>query len=313
MGGGTPSLFSADTIAAILETANSLFAISDDTEITLEANPGTTDQEKFDGYFSAGINRISLGVQSFDDALLTKIGRIHSGADAQNAYSAARNAGFTNINLDLMHGLPGQSLNDALSDLSIAVSLQSEHLSWYQLTIEPNTYFHKYPPILPDEDRLWGIYEEGLTYLESEGFDRYEISAFSKKGSQCKHNLNYWSFGDYLGIGAGAHGKITSGNNFSISRTTKTRSPNDYLLGANRKAVAVEADSLILEFMMNTLRTTAGFTETQFEERTGMKIGAIDNFMQSAVNKKLLHRTETVVAPTDFGLRYLDELLMLIE
>jgi putative oxygen-independent coproporphyrinogen III oxidase len=314
MGGGTPSLFSTAAIASILETADSLFPINQETEITLEANPGTTDQEKFNGYFQAGVNRISIGVQSFDNNFLKELGRIHTANDAQKAFTAAREAGFTNINLDLMHGLPGQTLGAALNDLKIAVSLQSEHLSWYQLTIEPNTYFHKFPPILPDEDHLWEIYETGLTYLASEGFTRYEISAFSKQERQCRHNLNYWSFGDYLGIGAGAHGKITTpGNPFSIARTTKTRSPTDYLKNANRKEALIEPDSMVLEFMMNTLRTTEGFTRTQFEQRTGLKFESIEGFVQTGIDRKLLEKTEARVKPTDFGLRYLDELLMLVE
>ncbi len=314
MGGGTPSLFSTTAIATILETINSLFPISLNTEITLEANPGTTDQKKFNGYYRAGVNRISIGVQSFGDVFLEKLGRVHSANDSKNAYVAAREAGFTNINLDLMHGLPGQTLTEAINDLKTAVLLGSEHLSWYQLTIEPNTYFHKYPPVLPDEDQLWDIYEQGLDYLTSEGFTRYEISAFSRQDRQCRHNLNYWSFGDYLGIGAGAHGKITTpGNPFSISRTTKTRSPTDYLKMANRKQVIVETDSIVLEFMMNTLRTKAGFTETQFEQRTGIKFAAIEDFVQNGIDKKLLQSTKLGIAPTDFGLRYLDELLMLVD
>ena len=314
MGGGTPSLFSTTAIATILETINSLFPISLNTEITLEANPGTTDQKKFNGYYRAGVNRISIGVQSFGDVFLEKLGRVHSANDSKNAYFAAREAGFTNINLDLMHGLPGQTLTEAINDLKTAVLLGSEHLSWYQLTIEPNTYFHKYPPVLPDEDQLWDIYEQGLDYLTSEGFTRYEISAFSRQDRQCRHNLNYWSFGDYLGIGAGAHGKITTpGNPFSISRTTKTRSPTDYLKMANRKQVIVETDSIVLEFMMNTLRTKAGFTETQFEQRTGIKFAAIEDFVQNGIDKKLLQSTTLGIAPTDFGLRYLDELLMLVD
>ncbi len=314
MGGGTPSLFSTTAIATILETINSLFPISLNTEITLEANPGTTDQKKFNGYYRAGVNRISIGVQSFGDVFLEKLGRVHSANDSKNAYVAAREAGFTNINLDLMHGLPGQTLTEAINDLKTAVLLGSEHLSWYQLTIEPNTYFHKYPPVLPDEDQLWDIYEQGLDYLTSEGFTRYEISAFSRQDRQCAHNLNYWSFGDYLGIGAGAHGKITTpGSPFSISRTTKTRSPTDYLKMANRKQVIVETDSIVLEFMMNTLRTKAGFTETQFEQRTGIKFAAIEDFVQNGIDKKLLQSTSLGIAPTDFGLRYLDELLMLVD
>lgn len=317
MGGGTPSLFSADAIHRVLDVVNGLFAIGADAEITLEANPGTTDQASFKGYYNAGINRISLGVQSFQDELLLALGRIHSANDALNAFSAARSAGFSNINIDLMHGLPGQTLDAAMDDLETAASLQSEHLSWYQLTIEPNTYFYKFPPELPDEDRLWDIFEQGLAFLEGEGFSRYEISAFSKPSYQCQHNSNYWSFGDYLGIGAGAHGKISHYNNeFTIERTTRTRSPTDYLLDPNRKCTAIPRESLVLEFMMNALRLKDGFTLSRFEHRTGLSKDSIAIFLQAGLDKQLLQhddKDDNHIFPTALGMRYLDELLLLID
>jgi len=316
MGGGTPSLFSANAIHRVLDMINGLFAIEANAEITLEANPGTTDQASFKGYYNAGINRISLGVQSFQDELLLGLGRIHSANDALNAFSAARCAGFSNINIDLMHGLPGQTLDAAMDDLETAVSLQSEHLSWYQLTIEPNTYFHKFPPELPDEDRLWEIFERGLALLEREGFSRYEISAFSKPSYQCQHNSNYWSFGDYLGIGAGAHGKISHYNGeLTIERTTRTRSPPDYLLDPNRKCTAIPRGSLVLEFMMNALRLKDGFTLSRFEHRTGLSKDSIAIFLQAGLDKQLLQHDDDDkhIFPTALGMRYLDDLLLLID
>lgn len=317
MGGGTPSLFSADAMHRVLDMVNGLFAIEADAEITLEANPGTTDQASFKGYYNAGINRISLGVQSFQDELLLGLGRIHSANDALNAFSAARSAGFSNINIDLMHGLPGQTLDTAMDDLETAASLQSEHLSWYQLTIEPNTYFHKFPPELPDEDRLWDIFEQGLAFLEREGFSRYEISAFSKPSYQCRHNSNYWSFGDYLGIGAGAHGKISHYNSeFTVERTTRTRSPTDYLLDPNRKCTAIPRGSLVLEFMMNALRLKDGFTLSRFEHRTGLSKDSIAIFLQAGLDNRLLQhddKDDKHIFPTALGMRYLDELLLLID
>lgn len=317
MGGGTPSLFSADAIHTVLDMVNGLFAIEADAEITLEANPGTTDQASFKGYYSAGVNRISIGVQSFQNELLLALGRIHSANDALDAFSAARSAGFSNINIDLMHGLPGQTLEAAMGDLETAISLQSEHLSWYQLTIEPNTYFHKFPPELPDEDRLWDIFEQGLALLQRVGFSRYEVSAFSKPSYQCRHNRNYWSFGDYIGIGAGAHGKISSDKGeFSIERTTRTRSPQDYLMDPNRKSTTIAPGSLVLEFMMNSLRLKDGFTLSRFEQRTGLSKDSIAIFLQTGLERQLLRyddKDDQHVMPTELGMRYLDDLLLLID
>jgi putative oxygen-independent coproporphyrinogen III oxidase len=317
MGGGTPSLFSADALRRLLDLISSVFTIAADTEITLEANPGTTDQASFKGYYDAGINRISLGVQSFDDTHLLALGRIHSAKDSIAAFSSAREAGFSNINIDLMHGLPGQTLTSALDDLEAAICLQSEHLSWYQLTIEPNTYFHKFPPLLPDDDHLWDIYEQGLVLLEDRGYARYEISAFSRPSFQCKHNRNYWSFGDYLGIGAGAHGKISRYNGdglLAIERTTRTRSPPDYLEDPNRKSAAIQRQSLVLEFMMNALRLKDGFTFSRFEQRTGLSKDTIAVFLQAGLDRQLLQYgvgDKQHIFPTDRGMRYLDELLLL--
>ncbi|MFT4798594.1 MAG: putative oxygen-independent coproporphyrinogen III oxidase, partial [Candidatus Azotimanducaceae bacterium] len=205
MGGGTPSLISPSAIRHLMGMLNERLNLAPDIEVTLEANPGTTDYEKFAGYKAAGIDRLSIGVQSFSGRHLSILGRIHTANEVTEAYQAARDVGFTNINLDLMHGLPDQKPENALDDLRIAIQLAPEHISWYQLTIEPNTVFYKRPPKLPDDDTLWEIYESGLALLEAAGYSRYEISAFAKPGKQARHNLNYWLFGDYLGIGAGAH------------------------------------------------------------------------------------------------------------
>lgn len=317
MGGGTPSLFSAQAITKVLRMVSEFFSIDDGTEITLEANPGTIDQNKFRGYFSAGVNRLSIGVQSFDDRFLSPLGRIHTASDALKAYRCARDAGFTNINIDLMHGLPGQSTKDAIRDLEIAISLQSEHLSWYQLTIEPNTYFHKFPPSLPDDDKIWEMTVEGLALLNGNDFTRYEVSAFSKPHRQSQHNKNYWSFGDYLGIGAGAHGKITTIDKETIiERTTKTRSPYDYIAAPNRQSNIVSKESLVLEFLMNALRLTNGFTQSLFEQRTGLEFDQIAPFIEAGRSKQLLELiddNDLTIQPTEFGTRYLDELLLLVD
>jgi|TARA_B100001964_G_C14239168_1_gene604087 oxygen-independent coproporphyrinogen-3 oxidase len=321
MGGGTPSLFSPSAIGVVLDMVSELFTIDASAEITLEANPGTTDQASYKGYYGAGVNRISIGVQSFHDSLLQQLGRIHSANDALEAFAAARNAGFSNINIDLMHGLPGQTLSTAMKDLEIAISLQSEHLSWYQLTIEPNTYFYKFPPKLPDEDQLWLLYEHGLTMLKQGGFDHYEISAFSKPSYQCQHNKNYWQFGDYLGIGAGAHGKISentgeTGAETIITRTTKTRSPADYMLDSNRQQTSISRESLLLEFMMNSLRLKEGFMLPAFENRTGLSRDHMAGFLQAGFDRQLLRRDSECdehILPTDLGMRYLDDLLLLID
>lgn len=317
MGGGTPSLFSAQAITKVLRMVSEFFSINEGAEITLEANPGTIDQNKFKGYFSAGVNRLSIGVQSFDDRFLSPLGRIHTASDALKAYHCARDAGFTNINIDLMHGLPGQSTKDAIRDLEIAISLQSEHLSWYQLTIEPNTYFHKFPPSLPDDDKIWEMTVEGLALLNGNDFTRYEVSAFSKPHRQSQHNKNYWSFGDYLGIGAGAHGKITTIDKETIiERTTKTRSPYDYIAAPNRQSNIVGKESLVLEFLMNALRLTNGFTQSLFEQRTGLEFDQIAPFIEAGRSKQLLELiddNDLTIQPTEFGTRYLDELLLLVD
>jgi putative oxygen-independent coproporphyrinogen III oxidase len=309
MGGGTPSLFSSEAMASLMDALHVRLNLAADCEVTLEANPGTTDYEKFAGYQSAGINRLSIGVQSFSNQHLSILGRIHTANEVTEAYYAAREAGFTNINLDLMHGLPDQNPEGALQDLESAITLGPEHISWYQLTLEPNTVFYKRPPTLPDDDTLWEIYERGLECLSAAGYERYEVSAFAKPNRQAKHNLNYWQFGDYLGIGAGAHGKITLPE--AIIRTTKTRMPADYLAGQKSNHRTIDPNDMLLEYLMNTLRMNEGFSISAFSTRTKLPKSALDDFLQAAVAREMVTVADDRVTPTYRGLQFLNELLML--
>lgn len=310
-GGGTPSLFSADAIAEILVAAKQQVGFTEDIEITLEANPGTTEYTSLPGLRRAGVNRVSFGVQSFNDLHLQRLGRIHSGPQAHSAFSNARQAGFDNINLDLMHGLPGQTLAEALDDLRQAIALGPEHLSWYQLTIEPNTVFHKQPPVLPEDDTLADIQEAGLAVLQQAGYQQYEISAFCRPGRRARHNLNYWQFGDYLAIGAGAHGKITE-NDGRILRYHKTRLPTDYL-NADKPFTAgsaqIKRDALPLEFMMNALRLVDGVPRKLFAQRTGLPDLALDSATDRLIGQGLLENDLHRYRPTPLGLRFLNDTL----
>lgn len=312
-GGGTPSLFSPEAIDTLLTGIGARCPVSASAEITLEANPGTVTAavDRFSGLLDAGVSRLSLGVQSFNDESLRALGRIHDANEALMAYESARRAGFENINVDLMHGLPGQDLKGALGDLELAISLAPNHISWYQLTIEPNTIFHKRPPRLPDDDTLWEIYERGMQLLESRGYRRYEVSAFAGEGLRSAHNLNYWQFGDYLGIGAGAHGKLTRVD--GVVRTVKTRSPLDYLAHQRRMTEAVDPQQLPLEFMMNALRLCDGFPLDLFEERTGLGRTTLDGFLRVASAKSLIEVSGGRVRPTDRGTRFLNDLLLMVD
>jgi len=309
MGGGTPSLFSPESIASLMDTLRVRLNLAADCEVTLEANPGTTDYEKFTGYRAAGINRLSIGVQSFSSQHLSILGRIHTANEVTEAFYAARDAGFTNINLDLMHGLPDQNPEGALEDLESAIQLGPEHISWYQLTVEPNTVFYKRPPALPDDDTLWEIYQRGLECLNAAGYERYEVSAFAKLDRQAKHNLNYWQFGDYLGIGAGAHGKITLPD--AIIRTTKTRLPADYLASQKSNHQAIDPKDMLLEYLMNTLRMNEGFSRSAFSTRTKLPESALDDFLKAAVVRQMVTVLNDRIRPTNRGLQFLNELLML--
>ena len=311
-GGGTPSLFSAKAIAAILDTAEKKIGFESNIEITLEANPGTFEQEKFADYYRAGVNRLSMGIQSFKEAHLKKLGRIHNGDEAKLAIEMAAKAGFNNINVDLMHGLPEQNLQNALEDLQTAIDFAPNHISWYQLTIEPNTVFFREKPPLPADETLAEIQDAGQALLAEHGYQQYEVSAFSRKGQQAKHNLNYWSFGDYIGIGAGAHGKITHPQSQQIIRRQKTRLPEHYLnyqTAPNGKSIVVDQQELALEFMMNSLRLTKGVPQRYFAERTGFSLATIRPKISELIGKGLLEEHPSQLVTTALGQRYLNTAL----
>lgn len=320
-GGGTPSLFSAHAIGQILDAAETCFGFEPTIEITLEANPGTAEQKRFHGYRAAGVNRLSIGIQSFNSLHLQHLGRIHSGREAIDAVAMAQAAGFDNYNLDLMHGLPGQSPEDACADLGQALALAPNHLSWYQLTIEPNTEFYRRPPTLPIEDTLADIQDQGSALLAEHGLNQYEISAFSKPGKQAAHNLNYWRFGDYLGIGAGAHGKISHliDGQLQITRQWKTRLPEHYLKRTDNIAAQrfeagqdiISAQELPLEFMMNALRLHEGVDETLFQQRTGLPLVTLGTALKRLREQGLI--TPDRLQPTALGSRYLNRLLIEFE
>ncbi len=314
IGGGTPSLFSGTAIAKLLSGVRSRVSCAVDMEVTLEANPGAVDQGHFQAYRDAGVNRLSIGVQSFDPDALQRLGRIHGPDEAMAAVDLVRRAGFENLNLDLMYGLPGQTADVAQQDLTRAVALQPEHLSYYQLTIEPNTQFHSAPPTLPGDERLWQIESEGHALLQASGYRQYEVSAFARPGLECRHNRNYWEFGDYLGIGAGAHGKITDVATGVVYRTNKPRSPENYVQvvsGTQSSQVRrpLDAQDLVLEFMLNALRLNQGFPLELFTQRTGLPLGHIQPELDLAVDRALLEVDENSVRPTVVGMRFLNELL----
>jgi len=315
IGGGTPSLLSVQAYEELFEGLKEKLVFSQDIEITMEANPGTFEAEKFKGYHDLGINRLSIGIQSFQDHQLKHLGRIHSASEAIAAVELAKNAGFTNFNLDLMHGLPDQSLEDALNDIQQAINLGPTHISWYQLTIEPNTEFYKYPPKLPQDETLWNIQEAGQTLLAQHGFNQYEISAYAQPGRQAKHNINYWQFGDYLGIGAGAHGKITviktPAEQSTILRTSKTRLPKDYLNKNKIHSVnseEIQLEDRDLEFFMNALRLYQGTPFEVFEQRTGLSISHCKKKIESAIEAGLLEPGDEIKT-TPKGQLFLNELL----
>lgn len=321
-GGGTPSLFSPDSIDKILSALRMLTPLEYGAEITLEANPGTVDSAHFTGYRDAGVNRVSLGIQSFDDRYLKALGRIHDQAQAFKAAELAL-ATFDAVNLDVMYALPNQSLPDALADAQRACSLNPSHLSFYHLTLEPNTPFHRTPPSLPDDDTSATMQEAIEDMLKAEGYEHYETSGFAKKGQRCKHNLNYWQFGDYLGIGAGAHSKLSYYD--KITREIRHKHPNRYLEKAGSPAFssgsesnpfidrewAIGQDELGFEFMMNALRLTEGFDAELFQQRTGLKLDAVETALHKAYRLGLVERNVETIKPTLRGQRYLNELLQL--
>jgi putative oxygen-independent coproporphyrinogen III oxidase len=316
IGGGTPSLFSAASIKSLLKQVLSRFDHKVDIEITLEANPGTVEADKFIGFFNAGVNRLSIGVQSFSSDKLIKLGRIHDSDQAKVAAKLATESGVTSFNLDLMHGLPNQSLTNALDDLKTAISLNPNHISWYQLTIEPNTIFHSKPPKLPVDDILWEIQDQGVKLLNEAGYLQYEISAYAKPGYQCQHNLNYWQYGDYLGIGCGAHGKITDSRTQKIMRTIKVKHPKGYLDDSRDfldQLSEVDESERPFEFMMNQLRLHSAFSIEQFQTSTGLNINSVLPLLKKAQQRKLMvcevRDNEEYWLVTQTGQRYLNDLL----
>jgi len=316
IGGGTPSLFSPSAIKELLNQVLSRFKHKPNIEITLEANPGTVEADKFIGFVDAGVTRLSIGIQSFESEKLIQLGRIHDSEQAKQAAILAKKSGIKSFNLDLMHGLPNQSIENALDDLKRAIDLNPDHISWYQLTIEPNTAFYSKPPTLPQDETLWDIQDQGFKILEDAGYKQYEISAFSKKDKQCQHNINYWQFGDYIGIGCGAHGKITNRLSQTIQRTVKIKHPKGYL-DINREhldhLITVEKGELAFEFMMNQLRLFSSFNLEHFQKRTGLCSSTILPTLALAKKESLMKIStsngQEYWKVTPLGHRYLNNLL----
>ena len=318
-GGGTPSLFPPEEFARLLEALRRLSRVASNVEVTLEANPGTVERGRFAGYRDAGINRVSLGAQSFAPAALVRLGRIHAAEDTHRAVEELHAAGLANFNLDLMYALPEQTLEEALADVRIACGLAPAHISHYQLTLEPGTVFHARPPPLPDEDVAFAMQRDCQRLLADEGFAQYEVSAYARTGARCRHNLNYWTFGDYVGVGAGAHGKLSFEVPDEIVRTEKPRQPRDYLQGLEALGTACAAvpsgvrrrvprGELPFEFMLNALRLNDGFTIRNFEQRTGLPRETVEPALDRACGRGLLEKTAAGWRPTELGSRFLNDL-----
>ncbi|EIC82518.1 radical SAM family heme chaperone HemW [Serratia sp. M24T3] len=311
IGGGTPSLLSSEAMQNLLDGVRARLPVSPNAEITMEANPGTVEADRFSGYQRAGVNRISIGVQSFSSEKLERLGRIHGPDEAKRAAHLATDLGLRSFNLDLMHGLPDQTLEQALDDLRQAIALNPPHLSWYQLTIEPNTLFAYKTPVLPDDDALWDIFEQGDQLLTAAGYQQYETSAYAKPGYQCQHNLNYWRFGDYLGVGCGAHGKLTQPDG-SILRTVKTKHPRGYMQGRYMdKQHEVESKELPFEFFMNRFRLLEAAPREEFAIYTGLEENSIRSQLDEAIAKDYLLETATHWQITEKGKLFLNSLLEL--
>lgn len=313
-GGGTPSLFSPAAIGRILEAVQARLALADDCEITLEANPGTVEQPRFAGFRSAGVNRLSIGVQSLDDTMLQRLGRIHDSADARGAVTAARAAGFTNLNLDMMYGLPQQSAEAAATDLDALLALEPEHVSYYQLTLEPGTPFHYKQPPIPGHETTWQIHTQARQQLETAGFEQYEVSGWARPGLRCRHNRIYWCFGDYLGLGAGAHGKLTEPDTGHVQRRAKQPMPNHYQSDAGSLEAIVEQQTLApadtrFEFLMNALRLNDGFDRSTFETRTGGDWSKLKTELAPWAEQGLLTLADNQIVCTELGARHLDSIL----
>ena len=313
LGGGTPSLFSAGEIDRLLNETRTQLCWSDDVEVTMEVNPGAVERDDLAGYREAGVNRLSIGAQSFDADKLAVLGRVHGVEDIGATVREAGDAGFGDVNIDLMYALPGQDVAGALSDIDAAASLQPTHISWYQLTLEPNTVFHARPPQgLPDEDLACEIQQEGEARLVALGFERYEVSAWARDGRRCRHNLNYWLFGDYLAVGAGAHGKCSTPR--GIYRYRKPANPLQYLQGVEAggdiaPAEPVDPADLPFEFMVNALRLVEGFTEADFQARTGLPVSALEVLMRGPLGRGLVERQPGGRwRPSPLGQRFLNDL-----
>ncbi|MFW5425827.1 MAG: radical SAM family heme chaperone HemW [Methylophagaceae bacterium] len=316
IGGGTPSLFSAEAYDRLFSSIRALLPLSPQVEITLEANPGTFESQRFADYLDLGINRLSIGVQSFNDQSLIELGRIHDSKQAIKAIETAHKVGFENFNLDLMFGLPHQTEKTARNDVATAIALEPSHISYYQLTLEPNTLFYQQPPTLPDEDPIidWQIANQQR--LANAGYLQYEVSAYAKENKQCQHNLNYWNFGDYIGIGAGAHGKISDAAQQNITRRSKQKQPQAYMDNAGTTAVILTEETIAehdlgFEFMLNALRSTDGFPTSLFYQHAGLPISHITNALQQAEQQGLLTHDIHKICPTEKGQRYLNTLVEL--
>jgi oxygen-independent coproporphyrinogen-3 oxidase len=317
-GGGTPSLFPPEEFARFLTVLQARTRVAADAEVTLEANPGTVERGRFAAYRDAGINRVSLGAQSFAPAALARLGRIHAAEDTHRAVEELHAAGLANFNLDLMYALPEQTLEEALEDVRIACALRPAHISHYQLTLEPGTVFHARPPPLPDEDAAFAMQRDCQAALAGAGFAQYEVSAYAQAGARCRHNLNYWRFGDYAGIGAGAHGKLTFELPDDIVRTEKPRQPREYQdrleampgagAGPNGARRRVPRRELPFEFMLNALRLNEGFTLRDFEQRTGLSVQTLEPALRRAAGRGLLEATAEGWRPTELGSRFLNDL-----
>ena len=315
IGGGTPSLFTADSITHLLQSIATLCPLEPNLEITMEANPGTIEHDNFAAYRDGGVNRLSLGIQSFASEQLTLLGRIHSGAEAITAIETVKNSGFDNFNCDLMFGLPKQSIKAGLADLQQAIDLAPSHISWYQLTLEPNTVFYKKPPRLPNEDLIADMHDEGQRLLADHGYEQYEISAYARNGQQSQHNVNYWQFGDYLGIGAGAHGKITLTDG-TVKRTRKTRQPESYLTRSKQhnvlaKETTISSEQLPFEYFLNRLRLNNPIDLSNMPTNIQLNLEDKDSPIQQAIAKKLLIINQKILKKTELGQRFLNDLLTL--
>jgi putative oxygen-independent coproporphyrinogen III oxidase len=313
-GGGTPSLFAAEAIAAVLQRARQLLPVVADVEVTLEANPGTVEHGAFAGYRDAGVNRVSLGAQSFDDRHLASLGRIHAHGEIEAAVEELRIAGLVNFNLDLMYGLPRQTLEEALLDVDRAIHLAPMHISHYQLTLEPGTAFEKRPPELPDDETVFAMQGACQERLAAAGYRQYEVSAYARSGRECRHNLNYWRFGDYVGVGAGAHGKTTDPGTFEVTRTERVKQPGRYLSAAKARdrlaaARVIEEGDLPFEFFLNVLRLTGGFEASLFKARTGLSLETVSGELARARERGLIEESATGHwAPTPLGRLFLNDL-----